>query len=81
MHCPEHIVFDRWIGDRWYVALTLYWRDVPRRLIPWSVWLNPLRYELRLTDSKWQRRRSINTNGRAAYLWANFWLRVRERFN
>ena len=41
MNCPEHLVF----GKRG-IWVWLYWHDVPRRLIPLSVWLNPLRYQV-----------------------------------
>lgn len=43
MNCPEHLVL-RWFGGRFYVWM--YWRDVPRSMIPLRIWLDPLRYEL-----------------------------------
>ncbi len=73
MYCPEHIVFDRW-----RFMLTMYWRDVPRHLIPWRVWLNPLRYELLF---RWPERNRVlrrNPNGRAAVKLSNLLFRLRR---
>lgn len=65
MYCPEHIIFHRAP-----IMLTMYWHDVPRHLIPWRVWLNPLRYEVRLTFPP--RQWVLNPNGRAAVIFANW---------
>ncbi len=71
MYCPEHIVLN--IGR---FMLTMYWHDVPRRLIPWRVWLNPLRYELLFRWPERNRVLRLNPNGRAAVLFANWRHRV-----
>ena len=76
MYCPEHIVFHRYP-----FMLTMYWQDVPRHRIPWRVWLNPLRYEFRITSAKRNRSWVLNPNGRAAYIFANFLYRVRCVWN
>ena len=43
MNCPEHLVLKA-LGSRLFIYL--WWRDVPRELIPLRVWLNPLRYQV-----------------------------------
>lgn len=61
MNCPEHKVFN--LGGLW---VWMYWHDVPRRMIPLRIWLNPLRYEVTLVvrGRRWFR---INRHG----MWAN----------
>ena len=64
MYCPEHLIFN--LKDKIY--LWMYWRDVPRKSIPLSVWLNPLRYELfiRIHGKVFV----INREGRAGYIFS-----------
>lgn len=74
MHCPEHIVFNRW-----RLMVTMYWMDVPRHLIPLRVWLNPLRYEILLRMPERNRVLRLNPNGRWAYAYSNWWWRRKLR--
>jgi hypothetical protein len=61
MYCPEHKVLN--IGGLW---VWMYWRDVPRHTIPLRIWMNPLRYEVRLVIAG-RRWFCINREG----LWAS----------
>jgi len=74
MNCPEHLLFKAFNG-RLYVWM--YWRDVPRRIIPRRVWLNPLRYEIVIRA--FGRRLIINREARLARKASNFWFRLTNR--
>lgn len=72
MNCPEHMVFHR--GP---LLIWMYWRDVPRHTIPWTVWANPLRYEILF---RWKRIFfCINPEGRWAVKFSNAWFRAKQR--
>lgn len=76
MYCPEHLVLKAF-GDRVY--LWMYWRDVRRESIPLRIWLNPLRYELfiRAFGRVW----TLNPEGRAARMFANWRFRILNRIH
>lgn len=68
MNCPEHLVLR--IGNFW---IWMYWRDVPRKYVPLTAWLNPFRYEL--VFGRWFR---INEEGRAAITVSNAIFRMKQ---
>lgn len=72
MNCPEHKVLN--VGGLW---VWMYWRDVPRHMIPLRVWLNPLRYQVSLVV-RGRRWFCINYEGRWAIKASNWFSRIRS---
>jgi hypothetical protein len=72
MNCPEHLVLDK--GP---LMIWMYYADVPRHTIPWTVWANPLRYDIifRWKRTVWH----INPNGRWAVKASNAIYRLKVR--
>ena len=67
MNCPEHLVAKAFGGRVW---LWLYWRDVPRKMIPLRVWLSPLRYQITINAFGWHKiiNQSGHWHGKLKYL-------------
>lgn len=70
MNCPEHLVLDK--GP---LMIWMYYADVPRHTIPWTVWANPLRYDI--TFRMGRMRLHINPEGRWARKASNAVYRVK----
>ena len=72
MYCPEHLVFKSRFLWVW-----MYWRDVPRERIPLRIWLNPLRYEVRVHAFRWNLL-VVNREGAWARRFSNWIHRLRH---
>lgn len=78
MYCPDYNV----IRNKW-LCLTMYSdRDVPRKYVPKTQWINPLRYELILLPKAFNQNARmvvINEHGRAIITVSNLIYRAKKR--
>lgn len=86
MNCPEHLLLKAFWGRLWVYVIYL---DVPRKTVPLSVWLNPLRYEVSINLFGYHK---FNEGGKASIALANWlyksvrpklckWFGIHQRFS
>lgn len=59
MYCPEHIL----VNNRFLMLIMYGSADIPKKYVPLSWWLNPLRYEVILRWDKPRLWLKINRGG------------------
>lgn len=72
MYCPEQLV----IQNRLVTIYMIGSADIPKRDVPLSWWLNPLRYQIVVWKPRYW---MINRDGKYRIIFANFVYRVKQR--